>query len=64
MLYIIYKTTNIYLDSSKGLIDAINAYGRTRGHYKKGSNKNPITGTGGRTKKEAENNDEEIKEKK
>lgn len=53
-----------YLDSSKGLIDAINAYGRTRGHYKKGSNKNPITGTGGRTKKEAENNDEEIKEKK
>lgn len=41
-----------YLDSSKGLIDAINAYGRTRGHYKKGSNKNPITGTGGRIKKE------------
>lgn len=40
-----------YLDSSKGMIDAINAYGRTRGHYKKGSNKNPITGTGGRTAK-------------
>lgn len=41
-----------YLDSSAGLIDAINAYGRNRGKYAKGSNKNPITGTGGRAKKE------------
>lgn len=30
----------IYLDSSKGLIDAINAYGAKRGQYKPGSNKN------------------------
>ena len=32
-----------YLDSSKGLIDAINEYGRKRGQYPKGSNKNPVT---------------------
>ena len=43
--------TEEYLDSSKGLIDAINDYGRNRGKYKAGTNKNPITGTGGRTKK-------------
>ena len=41
-----------YLDSSAGLIDAINEYGRKRGWDKKGSNRNPITGTGGRTKKQ------------
>ena len=41
-----------HLDSSAGLIDAINEYGRKRGCYKKGSNRNPITGTGGRTKKQ------------
>lgn len=41
-----------YLDSSAGLIDAINEYGRKRGWYKKGSNKNPITGTGGRAKEQ------------
>jgi hypothetical protein len=46
--------TDEYLDSSKGLIDAINEYGKNRGKYQKGSNKNPITGTGGRTKKEEE----------
>ena len=40
-----------YLDSSVGLIDAINEYGRNRGKYKPGSNKNPVTGTGGKTKK-------------
>ena len=44
-----------YLDSSKGLIDAINEYGRNRGKYPKGSNKNPVTGTGGgKSKKEDE----------
>ena len=37
-----------YLDSSVGLIDAINAYGRNRGKYKAGTNKNPVTGTGGK----------------
>lgn len=41
-----------FLDSSAGLIDAINDYGRKRGQYTKGSNKNPVTGTGGRQKKE------------
>ena len=30
-----------FLDSSKGLIDAINEYGKNRGKYPKGSNKNP-----------------------
>ena len=30
-----------YLDSSAGLIDAINDYGKQRGRYTKGSNKNP-----------------------
>lgn len=44
--------TDEYLDSSTGLIDAINEYGKVRGRYHAGSNKNPITGTGGRTKKE------------
>lgn len=42
-----------YLDSSAGLIDAINDYGKQRGRYTKGSNKNPVTGTGGRAKKSA-----------
>lgn len=31
-----------YLDSSKGLIDAINEYGRNRGKIKPGTNKNPV----------------------
>lgn len=44
--------TEDYLDSSSGLIDAINEYGKNRGKYKPGSNKNPVTGTGGRTKKD------------
>lgn len=39
-----------YLDSSKGLINAINEYGKNRGKYQKGSNKNPVTNTGGRQK--------------
>ena len=43
-----------YLDSSAGLIDAINDYGKNRGKYNKGSNKNPVTGTGGKTKKPVE----------
>lgn len=39
-----------FLDSSEGLIDAINEYGKNRGKYAPGTNKNPVTGTGGRTK--------------
>jgi len=41
-----------YLDSTTGLIDAINEYGKNRGKYQPGSNKNPVTGTGGPKKKE------------
>jgi hypothetical protein len=40
------------------MIDAINAYGRNRGKYKAGTNKNPVTGTGGRTKKEEPKSEE------
>lgn len=38
------------LDSSTSIIDTINDYGRNRGKYKPGTNKNPVTGTGGRQK--------------
>ena len=48
-----------YLDSTVGLIDAINEYGRNRGKYRPGSNKNPVTGTGGPKKKEEPKEDEE-----
>ena len=54
--------TDKYLDSSKGLIDAINEYGKNRGKYKPGTNKNPVTGTGGRAKKQEE--PEEAKDEK
>ena len=50
-----------YLDSSVGLINAINDYGKNRGKYKAGTNKNPVTGTGGKTKKPAEEPKEEPK---
>ena len=49
-----------YLDSTTGLIDAINAYGKSRGRFQKGSNKNPTTGTGGRSKKDPEASDKEV----
>ena len=42
------------LETGKDLIDIVNEYGRTRGQFKKGSNKNPITGTGGHGKKTIE----------
>lgn len=42
------------LETGKDLIDIINEYGRNRGKFKAGSNKNPVTNTGGRTKKVAE----------
>ena len=37
------------LETGKDLIDIINEYGRNRGKFKPGSNKNPVTGTGGKT---------------
>lgn len=49
------------LETNKDLIDIINEYGRNRGKYQKGSNKNPVTNTGGKTKKE-ENSQEDTKE--
>lgn len=57
------------LETGKDLIDIINEYGRNRGKFKPGSNKNPITGTGGRQKatkpekKSDENSDEKHEEK-
>jgi hypothetical protein len=48
-----------YLDSTTGLIDAINEYGKNRGKYRAGTNKNPVTGTGGKPKKPAEKPAEE-----
>ena len=54
--------TDEYLDSSAGLIDAINEYGRKRRQYQKGSNKNPVTGTGGKAKKPDESKETETEE--
>lgn len=57
------------LETGKDLIDIINEYGRNRGKFKPGSNKNPITGTGGRQKaakpeeKSDENSDDKPEEK-
>lgn len=50
------------LETGKDLIDIINEYGRNRGKFKKGSNKNPITNTGGRTKKSVTEPKEEQEE--
>jgi hypothetical protein len=47
------------LETGKDLIDIINEYGRNRGKFQKGSNKNPITNTGGRTKKQETKEEEE-----
>ena len=38
------------LKSSTDIIDVINDFGRNRGKYKPGTNKNPVTGTGGKQK--------------
>ncbi len=40
------------LETGKDLIDTINAWAKDRGKFKKGSNKNPVTGTGGKQKTE------------
>lgn len=52
------------LETGKDLIDIINEYGRNRGKFKKGSNKNPITNTGGRAKKQDEPEESEQVEEK
>lgn len=46
------------LDTTKDLIDIINTWAKNRGKFKPGSNKNPVTGTGGRPKKEPEKTEE------
>jgi hypothetical protein len=43
---------NFELTSTTDIIDTINDFGKNRGKYKQGTNKNPVTGTGGRAKKE------------
>lgn len=50
------------LETGKDLIDVVNEYGRTRGRFQKGSNKNPTTGTGGRSKKQVDGKPEEKEE--
>lgn len=50
------------LKTTTDIIDLINDYGRNRGKYNKGSNKNPVTGTGGKTKKPEENEESETEE--
>ena len=54
------------LETGKDLIDIVNEWARTRGQFKKGSNKNPVTGTGGKQKEEKpeEKSEEPIKEPK
>ena len=48
------------LETGKDLIDIVNEWARNRGKFKKGSNKNPVTGTGGKQKaKEPEENADE-----
>ena len=40
------------LETGKDLIDTVNAWAKNRGRFQKGSNKNPVTGTGGKQKAE------------
>lgn len=41
------------LETGEDIIDIVNEWARNRGKFKKGSNKNPVTGTGGKQKTEA-----------
>ncbi len=52
------------LESGKDLIDVINAWARDRGKFKPGSNKNPVTGTGGKQKAEKPEEDTEASDNK
>ncbi len=49
------------LETGKDLIDTINAWAKDRGKFKKGSNKNPVTGTGGKQKTEEPTEEPEAK---
>ena len=50
------------LETGKDLIDIVNEYGKNRGKFKKGSNKNPVTNTGPGDKKKSEEPTKETKE--
>jgi hypothetical protein len=52
------------LATSESIIDAINEYGKNRGKYKPGTNKNPVTGTGGRQKQSSKDEEESSPEAK
>jgi hypothetical protein len=54
--------SNEDLESGKDLIDIVNEYGKNRGKFKKGSNKNPVTNTGGKAKKSNEPQNETSEE--
>jgi hypothetical protein len=51
------------LETGKDLIDIVNEYGKNRGKFKKGSNKNPVTNTGGKQKVEEKPEEEPAPEK-
>ena len=54
------------LETGKDIIDIVNEWAKNRGKFQKGSNKNPVTGTGGKQKAEKpkeENPEEEPVEK-
>ena len=46
------------LETGKDLIDIVNDWARTRGRFQKGSNKNPVTGTGGKSKNASDTEEE------
>ena len=52
------------LESGKDLIDVVNEWAKSRGKFKKGSNKNPVTNTGPGDKKKAEEPKEEPEQEK
>lgn len=50
------------METDQHIIETINDWAKNRGKYKPGSNKNPVTGTGGRPKKEPEKEQETTEE--
>lgn len=50
------------LETGKDLIDVVNEWARVRGRFKKGSNKNPVSGTGPGDKKKQQNKNQEEEE--
>jgi hypothetical protein len=50
------------LETGKDLINIINDWAKNRGKFQKGSNKNPVTGTGGKQKAEKPAEEEKAEE--